>query len=358
MLFVIELKRELINQCILSNEHLVLASPRRYGKTSLVLKVIDEKCFPHCAIDFLPATNQQYVKNAILTGAGNLLSSILPKSGKIKRKLLDIFENMNPKIILSALGQSVELTSQETPSKSIITALINLDKAAIDVKKRVVFLMDEFQQIDSIGGSHEIEASIRHVVERSKNITYIFSGSNRHILEQMFNDKKRPLYHLCSLVKIDRIPQEDYMAYLEKAAKKKWNQVLPTTIIDQIFNLTERHTYYVSYLCRQLWKLPTPPSLFDVNTTWKEYVDDQLPWITDDIGRLSANQRSVLAGISSEPTNEPQGQLFSNKTNLLPTSIKRALDTLIKLNMIYQDANGYYYILDPAVATYLRRIKF
>lgn len=350
-------ERESIKQCIIGNEHLVLISPRRYGKTSLITKVIEENQYDHCAIDFLPATNQLYVKNAIISGASHLLSTILPKSGKIKQKLLDIFENMNPKIILSALGQHIELTTQETPAKSIITILLNLDKAVGDLKKRAVFLMDEFQQIDSISGNHEIEASIRHAVERSKNITYVFSGSNRHILEQMFNDKKRPLYHLCGLKKIGRISAQDYKLYLEQAAKKKWKRTLTIDAIGKILDVTERHTYYVNYLCRQLWKLSHPPSLSDVETIWQDYVNDQLPWITDDISRLSANQRSVLAGIAAEPTKEPQGQYFSNKINLLPANIKRALDTLIKANFIYHDENGYYQVLDPAVAAYLRKIN-
>jgi len=349
-------ERELVKQCILNNEHLVLVSPRRYGKTSLILKVIEENHFPHCAIDFLPATNQQYVKNAILMGVGDVLSMILPKSGKIKQKLLGFFENLNPKIILSALGQKIELTSQETPSKSIVSALMNLDKIAGELKKQVVFLMDEFQQIDSIGGNHEIEASIRHAVERSKNVAYIFSGSNRHILEQMFNDKKRPLYHLCNLVKIGRISREDYLFYLDREAKKKWKKNLPREAMDQILLVTERHTFYVSYLCRQLWKLPHPPTSAEVSRVWKEYVNEQLPWITDDVGKLSANQRSVLAGISVGPIQEPQGQAFSNRIFLLPASIQRALDVLVKLNFVYQDEDGYYHVLDPAIVTYLKSI--
>ncbi len=265
---------------------------------------------------------------------------------------------MHPKVILSALGQRIELISQQVPSKSIIESLLNLDKVAGDVKKRVVFLMDEFQQIGSIHGSHEIEASIRHAVERSKHITYLFSGSNRHILEQMFNNNKRPLYHLCSLVKIGRIHRTDYKVFIGKIAKKKWDETLSQEVIDEILNVTECHTYYVNYLCRQLWKLTQPPSSAQVQKTWKTYVNDQLAWITDDVSGLSANQRSVLAAIALEPEREPQGQSFTHKVGLIPASVKRALDTLSKGNFIHQDESGYYHVLDPAVATYLRSITY
>ncbi len=352
-------ERVVLQKCVQKNEHVVLVSPRRYGKTSLITQVIQENDVPHCSIDFLPATNSQFVKNAILNGVGELLPFILPKQKVLMKKLLTFFKGLNPKLSVSLVkvGFSIEFASTQPPAKSITEVLLGLDQVAQKTDQRAVVLMDEFQQLSFISDSHTLEASIRHAVERSQNITYIFSGSDRHTLEQMFQDKNRPLYHLCKLIRIERIHSEDFKSFLQNAAKIRWDASLSSEAIETILELTQCHTFYVNYLCRQLWNFDTIPQKETVERAWELYVQEQLPWITDDIGRLSANQRIILFVLVREPTNEIFSQYFLEKTGLQMSSIRRAIDTLQKSNMVGKSEKGVYYVLDPAIASYLRTVK-
>ncbi len=352
-------EREIIKVAILRGEHIVLVSPRRYGKTSLITQVLQENKIPFSSMDFLPATNSQYVKNVILTGISAVLSQILPKQKVVAEKLLGLLKGFHFKLSGSwqGFGLGVELSSAHPPHESIINALMGLDKVAQEVGIQTVLLMDEFQQLSSISESHMAEASIRHAVERSKMVTYVFSGSDRHTLEQMFNDKNRPLYHLCKLIRIDRIHEEDFEKFLQEASMVKWGQQLHSDVIDSILGLTERHTYYVNYLCRQLWGQSEMPTEVIVEKEWERYVENQLPWITDDIARLSANQRAVLSALVSNPTKEIFKQQFIDQVGLQISSIKRVIETLQKSNMIYKNTEGVYFVLDPAIASHLRTIK-
>ena len=171
-------------------------------------------------VDFLPATNLYFVKSAILTGVGGLLTQLLPLHKKLTQKILSFFTQLNPKIVLSAMGQEVEFVPRQAPEKSIIDALLGLDNLAKVLAVQVVVVFDEFQQIGTLNESHEIEASIRHAVERSQHVSYVFSGSNRHLLSQMFNDKRRPFYHLCELMRLGRIARNDYLEFIQAAARK------------------------------------------------------------------------------------------------------------------------------------------
>lgn len=351
-------ERNALKQSILDNQPVVIISPRRYGKTSLMSQVIQENQMPFCLVDFLPATDLNFVKNALLAGVGELLTGLLPLHKKLTHKMLSFFTQLNPKIVLSAMGQQVELTPQQPPQKSILDALLGLDAMAKTLAKRVVVVLDEFQQIGMLSENHEIEASIRHAVERSQQVSYVFSGSNRHLLSQMFNDKRRPFYHLCELMKLERIAREHYLKFIQAAAKKQWKKKLSDDAILEIFDLTECHTYYVNALCRKLWKLEDAPSAMQVRELWQQIIEDQYPWIADDIGALSANQRLILAALSDQPTNVIQGQTFCKKVGLIPASVKRAIDTLMEKDFVYQDKAKYYRVLDPAVLTYLRGITF
>ena len=351
-------EREVLRQSILNLEHIVMVSARRYGKTSLITQVIQENNLLAVSIDFLPATDENYVKNAVLVGVSNIVSQFLNRKAGLKNKLLQLFAKFNPKIVLTAFGQSIELSTPLSSPRTIIDALITLDQAAKQAKQKVVFVMDEFQQVGELSKSHSIEASVRHAVERSKNVVYIFSGSNRRLLEQMFNDKKRPLYHLCDLMKLDRISYEDYAPFIQAAFKRKWHKRIPDAIIDEILSLTECHTYYVNRLCRALWKQKNLPTAENVKQHWDQYINEKFPWITKDVACFSPNQRKVLAALSHVPTKELQGKEFCKLTSLTPASIRRVIDTMMQKDYLYIGDDGNYKLLDPALSHYFKSINY
>lgn len=212
--------------------------------------------------------------------------------------------------------------------------------------------MDEFQQIANLEDAHSLEASIRHAMERSKNIFYVFSGSNRTLLEAMFKKKNRPLYHLCDEIKINRIDKDCYFNFIDEATKKNWENTISSESINEILTLTECHPYYVNRLCRTLWDLETTPEKEEIIKIWNEYVESQkLDWISEMISRMSINQRSVMAALAKEK--EPRGKDFAVKLAMSSSSIQRTINTLMKNDLIFKDAEGYYRILNPVIKSYL-----
>ncbi len=350
------IERKKLKVRFLNNEHTVLVAPRRYGKSSLIKQVLLDTKIPNTVIDLLPATNAFFVYRAIKTSVVSLLNELAPKTKPLRQKLLQFIQRFHPKLTLHLLGQQLEIATNQMPESSIIELLISLDTAANNLGKKVVICLDEFQQVGLLKNYHSIEAAIRHAAERSTRVTYVFSGSNRHLLSQMFHSKSRPLYHLCDLLRLDRIESTIYADILVSRVKKRWKSAVDKQVISEILSLTKCHAYYVNALCRSLWKETKKPTRLSVQKTWLDYIEMQKPWITDDLSRLSANQRNILAAIAYSEVSEPYSQEFTEKVKISASSIKKSLGVLLRDDHVYQDQTGFYRVLDPALETYLHAI--
>jgi uncharacterized protein len=350
-----EKERTALKNSITAHEHVVLVAPRRYGKTSLIMQVLKESDAAGICIDFFFALTQAEVTKNLMEGIAEVITKLLPKSKKAAIKLINSIIALNPKLTLNLFGQKLEITTKQASEKSVSELLLVLDQVAVKEKKSCVIVFDEFQQIGELEENHAVEAAIRHAVERSKNVSYIFCGSKRHLLNEMFSDKSRPLYHLCDLMTIERINTASYINFLNKLAKNKWKTKLDSDVIDEIIHLTENHPYYINALCRRLWGNDKPPAIEDVRNIWNNYVNQQNVWIINDLSYLTLNRRKVITALAYKSTNEPQGQVFSKKVGLNPSGIKKCLIDLQRLDMVYLNKDNYYCILDPAVAYFIRQ---
>lgn len=349
-------ERRYLAERIKSNQHTVLVAPRRYGKTSLVIKVAEELKMPYCSIDLLAASSEDYVRDQIVDKVGKLVFDLSPKMSKAKEKIISIFKQLKPEISLGVFGQRLTFTLTSNPLKDITELLLRLDETAVNVKKRAVIFIDEFQQISKIKNYHSIEASIRHAIERSEKITYVFSGSNRHLLEQMFGDQGRPLYRLCQTIQLNRIKVEDYIIHLKTLAEMKWGRELKMEVMEHIFGNTELHPFYMNALCQIIWGKDQIPTAEKIDNYWHEYVKTLKNIIKHDIVELSPNQRKVLTALSKEPTKEFQSINFVAPLKISFSGVQQAVEVLLRKDLVYCDEEGLYRLLDPAMKHYLNAV--
>ncbi|MFN3233812.1 MAG: hypothetical protein ACE365_00145 [Gammaproteobacteria bacterium] len=351
-------ERKILKTNIITGKHSVVLAPRGYDKTSLITQTLNEANLLYCEIDFLLTATPEAVQQRILEKVGKLLLELLPKTKKAKEKILHLFKSLRPDLVLSGIGQKIIFhapPSEHMFETTICDTLVNLDKAAQLAKKRVVVFMDEFQQIGDLKDQHVVEASIRHAVERSQNVSYIFSGSNRHMLLQMFSSKSRPFYRLCTTITIKRIKEEDHIHFIQDKATKKWKKRLTDDAINEIMKTSDCHDYYVSLICKYFWdknQIPTPTKIQEF---WKHYIDTQQAVIAYDIALLSNNQKIVLNEFAKNPTNQPYAHKCLMRTKLTLASQKEAINKLMRKDFVYVDDLGITRLLDPAIRTLIKR---
>lgn len=348
-------ERLYLSQRIKNNQHTVLMAPRRYGKTSLVVKVSEEMGLPYHMVDLFPSDCEEEVRDLIAEKVGELVFTLSNNLEKIKKIIFDVFQSMKPELVLGAFGQKLQMTFSKNSTDDILKLLLNLNTVAERVGKKAVFFMDEFQQISGFKKFHKLEASIRHAVERSKNITYIFSGSNKNLLSKMFGDDSRPLYKLCHIMELGKITEGHYRPYLNQQAESKWGKKLENNQLQSIFTLTECHPFYMNMLCQLVWDQVSYPCVNTITHIWMKYVDTQRHFIEPTLSNLSMNQRKMLKGLANSDPVEALGVKFLAPLKLSASSAQQALDYLQKKGLIQRSNNGSYFILDAAIKFFLRK---
>jgi len=229
-----------------------------------------------------------------------------------------------------------------------------MDEMALKEGWNILFEMDEFQQIGSLDTGHAIEAQIRDAVQYARATTYIFLGSNRHLLEQMFSDKSRPFYNLCRIIRLERIDASHYRMHLQDAAQIQWRKGLSDEAIDQILTLTERHPFYVNALCSRLWAEPQPPIAADILPAWVQVVDEYMPVLRDDFARLSATQKAILSQLAQSPEAYVTGAEFLGYLGRALSTVRDSFGYLKSMDMVYQNDEKWA-VMDPSLSFDLRR---
>lgn len=349
-------RKQLINN-IERNKHTLVISPRRYGKSSLVLYCLEETAFSYERVDLFVAVSAKTIEEQILNGVRNLINKISTAPEQAVGFITNYIKHLKSKWIVGTDGINIELIPEKdsNPASVIMESLQMLENLLNKKSKKAVFFIDEFQEIGVLANTTGIAGAIRHVAQESENIRFIFSGSNRHILATMFDDRSSPLYMLCDRINIDRISERDYTEYLNKVARKTWGKELELTVIEEIFKLTERHPYYMNVLCDKLWvyyseHIPTTKTVEDV---WQDYVLQEESKIAKELGSLNTSQKKILIAVSKGVCNDLTSKETLNKFNLTSAAVIKSLKLLEEQDYLGRHKKGDYFIVDPLIKSSL-----
>lgn len=363
-------ERKLLSNNIQLGRHTVLVSPRRYGKSSLVHQVVLDMRLPCAAIDLFLAHDSKAITKRMLNGISSVISHIMPLSQKALTITQSFFSHF--KVVIEASGFSLQFAQNSgfDPVEQIFDSLKSLAKLAESRQKKVLLFLDEFQDIANADNSKSIQGAIRNIAQDTSNLIFVFSGSTRHLLLELFDDKNKPLYMLCDKILLDRMSSEDYKPYIQDAALDKWGKPLDDLTLNRILTLAELHPFYVNLLCNELWRDKNdsdniPPNLDDAMKAWIVCYETEERRLISELEKLTANQQDILKTIAQTPSSEPGGQRFLAKTGLSLSSVRLGIKALLDKDMIYrvkkEDAvipglvKNQYRVLDPLLAYTLRK---
>lgn len=334
-----------------SCKHSLLIAPRRFGKSSLAEKAIQTCNIPTTALNFNTCSDEQDIDVLIRQGVSNLIGKAI---GPIE-KSIDIIKNfarhLTPKINIGTDHVKLELTVDKlnSPASNVQEALALIEKLLENKKRRAILLLDEFQAVGLIAKSHGVEAAIRNMAQDMKHLVIIFSGSNRNLLQSMFDDQSRPLYKICRKLHLDRISEEHYIHHLNKAAKFAWDAILDEKVFKQIMVLSERHPYYVNYLCDILWsQCKNKPKINDVNTAWMQVIEEEYSDANAEISNISMGQRKILKYIATHSSESLLSATSIGAISMALSSAASAINSLIEKDIIEKQGSQYV-IINPII---------
>lgn len=350
-------KERLINNFI-AGQNTILISPRRYGKSSLVLKAIQDSAMTYEKLDLFVAVDAKIIENKIVSAVRNLIAKVTSGPSQAIMLLKTYFKKLRTKWVIGTDGINVVLTPDKEvdPATNILEALRALETLLAKKKKKAIFFIDEFQEIGVLDDSKVLEGAIRAVAQESKYLVFVFSGSNRHILSNMVDDRSRPLYMLCDRINLGRISEEHYIRYINKVAQLTWGEKLQLEVLEWILYITECHPYYVNALCNKVWMQYTdkPPILTEVQNTWNDYVLQEESRIAKELSALSELQKKLLIIIAKGQTDALTTKVVLEQIDVSSAAVVKALKILDEKDYLYKEADGSYYIIDPLLKSSLR----
>lgn len=330
-----ETKRILFN--IRGWQSTILTAPRRIGKTALIFHVFEKLPAGTKGIyfDILPTENMSGFLNEF---ASAIIRNVPEKKGA-GRKLWDFIKSLRPSVSFDMLTGSpqVSFTLKDNEVNHQIEAIFSfLEKQ----NEKFVIAIDEFQQILKYPEKNT-DAWLRTLIQKLKNVVFIFAGSQQHILNEMFTIPSRPFYNSASLLKIDKINREKYKAFISKQFNLKGRQI-EDSIIDSIINWADCHTYYVQLICNRIFLTAVNKI---VDETWKEEAErllkEQEPVFFNYRNMLTRPQWDILKATALEGLlYEPTGIDFIMKYSLgNPSTVLRSLEAVTRMELIFYDFN-------------------
>lgn len=339
-----------------NGKHTFLVAPRRYGKSSLCEKVFEQLNMSWSKLDFHLAITEHDAERIIINGVNELIYKSIGSTEKLVSVIKKYVKKLKPRfgIATEHFKLELEIANDSNPAENIAEALLILERLLRERNKQAVLLLDEFQEIGEINQGRGIEGAIRHAAQETQQLSIIFSGSNPHLLKNMFEDERRPLYKLCRKLALDRIDQSHYKNHLNKAAKAQWNESLSEEVFLHIMSVSERHPYYINYLCDALWsECDTVPKMTNVEQAWGSVVEEERSDALKDFFSLSENQRKLMVYLANHVGENIHSTDAAKKMGVTISSISSALNTLIEKDYV-ERIDGNYRLIVPVYQQLLK----
>lgn len=345
-----------IRELLLNENNIALISPRRLGKTDLIWHVFDDKeirrthyCF---VVDMYATKNLSDFVNML---GKAVMDELRPKGKKAWEKFMTIVSSLRSEISFDMNGipsWSIGVGSIQNPSVTLDEIFTYLNQA----DKPCMVAIDEFQQITRYEDK-TVEATIRTYVQRCTNAHFIFSGSQRHMMNGMFTSPSRPFYQAVSIINLQPLNLEvytDFCVGMFEAAGKH----LDRAVVASLYERFEGVTSYMHRILNVLYSRTEKGS-----TCVIPMVDEALDFIL----RLSSDtyeslyyqmpekQRMMFLAIAREgKASAVTSGKFINKHKLVSaSSANSALKGLLEKDFITVDKNVYS-LYDQFFALWLR----
>ena len=240
-----------ISSHIQASQNIVVLGERRIGKSSLVYEAVRKLRGTHLLyMDLLGI-------KSIDALCKRMLRSIVTLEKRLSwvTKMIKTLSHLRPTITTDPITSMPIISfdaSVELKASSIQEVLDLVE--SIGKKKRLVVVFDEFQDILNTGDANEAIALLRSKIQFHRNIPYVFVGSIRHKMDEIFISPSSAFFKSAIPISVDPLPYEEFSKFLIKKFEKGHRKVLGETL-KQVFEIANNITGDIQQLCETLWEV-------------------------------------------------------------------------------------------------------
>lgn len=336
---------KIIGNLLCNENNVALISPRRLGKTDLIWHIFNNETFQrdyYCFVVDIYATKS--LNDFVNMFGKAVIDTLRPKGKKVWEKFISMVSSLRSEISFDMNGMpvwSVGLGTINNPAVTLNEIFSYLDNA----DKPCIVAIDEFQQIVRYE-DETIEAIIRTYVQRCTNAHFIFSGSQRHLMNEMFTSPARPFYQSVTIINLQPLALDVYTDF----CVSKFEQAGKCIERDVVRILYERFDAVTSYMHRILNVLFSKTNKGEIcNVIMVDEAIDLIIRLSFDtyeslFYQMPEKQRMLFLAIAREGrVKEITGGTFVRKHKLISSSsVNSALKGLLEKDFVTMDKNMYY----------------
>jgi hypothetical protein len=331
-----ETELETILREVLAGSRFFLISPRRYGKTSLLLESrtrLQARKIPVAYVDLYQATSLAHFLDLFARAVLEATEGTVEKAIRIAGELL---RAIRPTMTVNALGQpewTFGFSQQQADLLKQRDQVLALPQSLAERKKsRLAVFIDEFQEVRALDGS-ALEKALRAALQQQPRVSYVFAGS-----------KESPFSRSGPTLSLGPIPPEEFKKYLSSKFRNSGITITPDRL-DEILAASNDIPFNVQYLCHVLWIVRNGKgevSAEDIRRAIEYILDSEGEYYATLWDQLSLHQRRTVRGLTKRGGASPFTAAFLREYDLGPSaSVARSLAQLVKREVLKKSADGY-----------------
>lgn len=335
---------ENLTKYLVNGNNVVLISPRRMGKSALISHCFQKSEFKDYATIYIDILQTTSLNELVYLLGKEIYNKIVPKTKKWTSKFIQTlksivgFWGIDPMSGFPSFNLSIgQIENPMLTLEEIFTFIENYDK-------KCIIAVDEFQQIEKYKEKN-VEAILRSQIQKSSNVNFIFSGSESHMMQEIFLSHARPFYQSATIMILDKIPEAVYIEFARQQFAA-YEKSVTEDGVRWLYNLFEGCTYYLQKVLNSAFS-----NLMDGGVCDKEKIKQSIRAILEEnalpyrvfLSNMSESQKKLLYAIALEQNAEgiTSGEFIRKYRLLSPSSVQSATRALLDKECISKVGNTY-----------------
>lgn len=323
--------------------NVILMSPRRMGKTSLVKKVKSEIKDPKLKVVLMDIYDCRSEYDFYNRFASSILKQTASKTEQVLENIKKFLVRVSPKISFSTEPLTdFSLSLGITPKEYSPEEILQLPEVLAKEKNiHLIVCIDEFQQIGEFPDSITVQKRMRGVWQHQQNVSYCLFGSKKHLMTKLFQSRRMPFFQFGEVNELKPIPTKDWVTFIQQRFKDK-GQSISAALAQKICETVEGYSSYVQQLA---WNVMAETDKEATETSLNNGIEALLAqnasFFTEQTRGLSTYQlnfiRAICKGYHSGFTSKTIAEQFPMGTK---SNIPRIKASLLDREIIDEDKSG------------------
>ncbi len=344
-----------------NGQNVLVYAPRRYGKSSLVMRAAQEVQRRKVLVGYCDLMRTPTKERFAAALAKTIYADIASPVGRAFERAASLFQGLRvtPGMDVDPADGSLRFSFQagrrRTDIDDTIERLLELPaELAVERKRRVVLVFDEFQEIVSL--DKRFPNMMRSVFQTQPEVGHVYLGSKRQILERIFNDRNEPFWRSAKRLELGPIPIASFAPFI-RSRFADGGRAIDDDALTRLLGATGGQPYATQELAYFLWELVPPGSEASAPTV-EEALGNVIRSEYNHLSQLwdgaTAQQRLVMIALAEEPTASIYAAAYHERHELPANpSLQRALGALVAKEIAGRNTDGEYAVVEPFMADWL-----